>query len=113
MTLADDKGQWLLAAQQQAACELPISVVGESGVERLVIDRTFIDTNGDRWVIDYKTSSHEGGGLEAFLESEVARYREQLQRYRTAMEKMHPDEHIRIALYFPLLSVFREIDSSP
>jgi len=112
MTMADDTGQWLLAAQQQAACELPLSVVGERGVERLVIDRTFVDASGDRWVIDYKTSSHEGGGLESFLDSEVARYREQLQRYRAAIEKIYTDENVRIALYFPLLGVFREIKNA-
>ena len=45
-------------------------------LRNVVIDRCFIDADGTRWVIDYKTSSHEGGGREEFLASELARYAE-------------------------------------
>ena len=34
-----------------------------------MIDRTFIDEAGVRWIIDYKTSDHEGSDLENFFES--------------------------------------------
>ena len=47
----------------------------------MVFDRSFIDDAGVRWVIDYKTSQHLGGGLEEFLDREVERYRRQLERY--------------------------------
>ena len=47
----------------------------------MVFDRSFVDDQGVRWVIDYKTSRHVGGGLEEFLDREVERYRPQLQRY--------------------------------
>ena len=50
-----------------------------------MIDRTFIDENGVRWIIDYKTSAHEGSDLENFLEQEKERYREQLERYARLM----------------------------
>ena len=46
-----------------------------------VIDRTFVDADGTRWVVDFKTSPHEGGDLEGFLDAEVKRYAAQLQRY--------------------------------
>ena len=45
-----------------------------------VIDRTFV-ADGIRWVVDFKTSPHEGGDREAFLDSEVVRYTPQLTRY--------------------------------
>ena len=45
-----------------------------------VIDRTFV-TDGMRWVVDFKTSPHEGGDLDAFLDSEAQRYEAQLRRY--------------------------------
>jgi len=73
----------------------------------MVLDRTFID-NGTRWIIDYKTSSHGGGGLESFLENEAQRYRDQLQRYRKAMA-LTETRPIRTALYFPLLDRFKEV----
>ena len=32
------------------------------------IDRNFVDQDGTRWIIDYKTSRHEEEDLEAALE---------------------------------------------
>ena len=68
---------------------------------RAVFDRSFIDERGVRWVIDYKTSRHSGGGREQFLDREVERYRPQLERYACWRERLGP-EPVRVALYFPL-----------
>jgi hypothetical protein len=70
----------------------------------LVIDRVFEDAQGRRWIVDYKTSSHEGADVERFLADEEARYREQLERYATALAA--PDA--KRCLYFPLLRAARE-----
>jgi len=70
----------------------------------LKLDRMFVD-DGVRWIIDYKTSTHGGGDLEGFLESEMDRYRDQLDRYRAAMA-LTSEQPIRTALYFPLLDRF-------
>ena len=78
----------------------------ESAV-RAVFDRSFIDEQGIRWVIDYKTSQHIGGGLEEFLDREVERYRAQLQRYGMLAKRMGP-EPVRLGLYFPLMQAWRE-----
>jgi ATP-dependent exoDNAse (exonuclease V) beta subunit len=74
----------------------------------VVIDRTFIDSDGTRWVIDFKTSRHEGGGLDAFLEEEMVRYRAQLETY-VALAREIDTAPVRAGLYFPLLDVFREL----
>ena len=60
-----------------------------------------------RWVVDYKTSPHEGGGLEEFLDREQLRYRAQLQRYAALARRLGP-EPVRVALYFPLQRGWRE-----
>ncbi len=73
-----------------------------------MIDRSFIDRDGTRWVIDFKTSRHEGGGLETFLEQELTRYRSQLETY-VALARGVGAEPVRAGLYFPLLDVFREL----
>ena len=73
----------------------------------VVIDRTFVDEAGVRWVVDYKTSSHEGAGLDQFLDSERERYAPQLGRYAELMRRLG-DEPLRVGLYFPLLSAWRE-----
>jgi hypothetical protein len=46
------------------------------------IDRTLVDGDGVPWIVDYRTSSHEGADVEAFLDTEWERYRDQLELYR-------------------------------
>ena len=66
---------------------------------QLVIDRSFADAEGKRWIVDYKTSSCEGADKEGFLDREQARYRSQLERYA----QMHRAIDIHLGLDFPLL----------
>ena len=72
----------------------------------MLIDRTFIDREGTRWVVDYKSSQHEGGALEVFLAQEQERYRPQLERYTLLARGLGP-EPVRAALYFPLIGAWR------
>jgi ATP-dependent helicase/nuclease subunit A len=107
-TLEDERGRWLLdASHGSAQSELALTGVVDSGLVSIVIDRTFVDATGVRWIVDYKTSSHEGAGLEEFLDNERERYRGQLERYARLMQAL-ADEPIRLGLYFPLLSAWRE-----
>lgn len=109
-TLAHDRGQWLLDARHRdAATELALTGRVGNEIVSVVIDRTFIDAAGTRWIVDYKTSRHEGAGLEAFLDSEQERYRPQLERY-AALVRALGSEPLRLGLYFPMLSAWREIE---
>ena len=84
-TLADPKGRWIMSSEHSQACsELPLTVCDGELFREIVIDRTFVAADGCRWIIDYKTSTHEGGDLNAFLRIEADRHREQLRRYRDA-----------------------------
>jgi ATP-dependent exoDNAse (exonuclease V) beta subunit len=103
--LADERGRWILSPHAEGASELRLTVVERGIVEHVVLDRSFVDA-GIRWVIDYKTSRHEGGDTETFLDEEVTRYRPQLERYAQALT--HIDSRpIRLGLYFPLQRSFR------
>ena len=73
---------------------------------RVALDRTFIEI-AVRWVVDYKTGTHEGGDLEAFLDREQERYRKQLEQY-AALMKMLDGRPVKLGLYFPLLRGWRE-----
>lgn len=107
-TLADARGRWLFAPEHRAVhSELALSGTIDGVLANAVIDRTFIDARGVRWIVDFKTSTHEGGALDAFLDNEVVRYREQLARYATLMAGLGP-EPLRLGLYFPLLGGWRE-----
>ena len=106
-TLADPKGRWILSRHSEDECELPITGFIGGSLYETVIDRTFVDEAGVRWIIDYKTGSHEGGGLEKFLDTEKERYQDQLERYARLMIQ-RDSRPVRLALYFPLLGGWRE-----
>jgi len=106
-TLRDPRGRWVLENHAGAASELPIAGLLDGNLCEAVIDRTFIDENGVRWIVDYKTSAHEGADLENFLEKEKERYRDQLERYARLLVQRE-DRPIRLGLYFPLLGEWRE-----
>ena len=55
----------------------------------------------------FKTSVHEGGGLDEFLDNELRRYRTQLERYAVLLSAMD-ERPVRLGLYFPLLGGWRE-----
>ena len=103
--LADPRGQWLLGPQQDAKNEYRLTAVIAGERRKLVIDRSFTDREGRRWIVDYKTSGHEGTNLEGFLDQEQGRYRAQLQRYAQALVQ---GEAAMLGLYFPLLAGWRE-----
>jgi ATP-dependent helicase/nuclease subunit A len=103
----DSRGRWILkSGYHDDFREHALSGHDLGQVARVVFDRSFID-DGVRWVIDYKTSQHLGGGLEQFLDSEVERYRPQLERYARLARRMGP-QPVRLALYFPLMRAWRE-----
>ena len=102
--LEDDWGRWVLAPHPEAESELRVAAWTGETVERLIIDRTFV-AEGTRWIVDYKTSTHEGANLDGFIRSEVERYQGQLQRYAAAMRQVDK-RPIKVALYFPLPARF-------
>ena len=61
--------------------ELALTAMIDGAAQSLRIDRTFVDGQGVRWIVDWKTSAHEGGDADAFLDNELERYRGQLERY--------------------------------
>lgn len=106
-TLNDKRGRWLLAAHPDAQAELKLTGLNGTQLLNIVIDRTFIDAAGVRWVIDYKTSAHTGSGIEQFLNNEQERYRPQLERYAEFLSALG-HKNICMGLYFPLLGGWRE-----
>ena len=103
-TLEDPRGRWLLGPQPGARNEYRLSALVGGERRRLVIDRMFVDAGGRSWVVDYKTSTHQGADLESFLAAEQTRYSEQLQRYASVAV----NGEAMLGLYFPVLGGWRE-----
>ncbi len=108
-TLADPRGRWLLSNRhREARSEWRLTGLHAGRVVNVIIDRMLVDEHGERWIVDFKTSVHEGGSLDAFIDAEVQRYRGQLERYAALVSGLDGGA-ARKALYFPLLGVFREL----
>ncbi len=79
--IADPKGRWILGTHPEAKSEYRVRTRDRS----YVIDRMIRDANGTRWVVDFKTSRHEGADIEGFLDQEQERYAAQLDAYAAAL----------------------------
>lgn len=107
-TLADPRGRWLFdPGHADAHSEFAVTEWRDGAFVHRVLDRTFVDADGTRWIVDFKLSRHEGAGVDAFLDNERARYQAQLDTYAGAMRSLD-GRPIRLGLYFPLLAAWRE-----
>jgi ATP-dependent exoDNAse (exonuclease V) beta subunit len=106
-TLQDPRGQWILQAHLEAQTELQLTALIDNKIKAIIIDRTFIDESGIRWVIDYKTAAFAGENEEQFLQEAQEKYSQQLVDYATALRAIDT-RPIRLGLYFPMLPAWRE-----
>jgi ATP-dependent helicase/nuclease subunit A len=83
----DPTAQWILASHTDAKSEFALS----TSHQRIIIDRTFVDENNVRWIIDYKITSHVSKEL----------YQSQLETYAKILSQMEK-RSIKLGLYFPL-----------
>jgi ATP-dependent exoDNAse (exonuclease V) beta subunit len=102
--ISDERGRWVLGPYPEARSEHRIRVTGAAGANTYIVDRVFRTADGVRWIVDYKTSRHEGADREAFLDSERERYRGQLEAYAWALAQ----GDATLGLYFPLLAAWRQ-----
>jgi ATP-dependent helicase/nuclease subunit A len=105
--LTDARGQWILANHHEAQTEFALTVVINNKPEQLKIDKTFVDDNNNRWIIDYKTTPFSGDDLEIFLTTEQEKYAEKMQHYYQAMRTLD-EKPIHLGLYFPMVPAWRE-----
>jgi ATP-dependent exoDNAse (exonuclease V) beta subunit len=103
-TLTDERGRWLLGVHADAKSEYRMRIAVNGAVYSCIMDRIFRDEAGVRWIVDFKTSGHEGADVAVFLDRERERYAGQLARYARALG----ETSTMLGLYFPLLSGWRE-----
>ena len=101
LTLKDQRGRWLLGKHKDAASELAITTKINNKFENYIVDRTFIDENEIRWIIDYKTSEPS--------QQNIDEYKSKLHQYKKAMLGFDPARKIKLGLYFPMFSAWIEV----
>ncbi|MES2623919.1 MAG: UvrD-helicase domain-containing protein [Pseudomonadota bacterium] len=90
-------------------CELALSDFSTGFRRDFVIDRTFVDAKGERWIIDYKSARPQSGqSLETFCNEQSALYRPQLENYRRLLAE--PAQPVRLALFFTAIAHLHLLD---
>ena len=100
--LEDETGRWILTAHEDSHSEYPLTGHIDNRYVNKILDRTFIDEEGVRWIIDYKTGEHQGADLEHYFEEEKNRYGPQLDQYEELLKLRGESRPIKKALYYPL-----------
>ncbi len=109
----DDNAKFIFAQHRLAQNEYTLSTLESGMVQRYRLDRTFVDDNDVRWIIDYKTTVTQNDDVEAFVDEQIElRHRQQLEKYGELMSQIE-SRPIKLALYFPLLKQFRSWDFEP
>jgi ATP-dependent exoDNAse (exonuclease V) beta subunit len=102
----DTRGTWLLMHlnNSQARYEYNISSWEQEEIKQWVLDVTFIDDLGTRWIIDYKTATptDTDEALASFLQTQQENYKQQLENYAAQLMKIDP-RPTRLGLYLPLV----------
>lgn len=84
---SDPVAKWILSSHREAKSEYKLSTKDK----QVVIDRTFVDENDRRWIIDYKITE----------EVSIEPYRRQLENYAKILREID-SRPIYLGLYFPL-----------
>ncbi len=105
---SDARADWIFSHRHTGIkAEWPLTGVIDNAFTSIIIDRSFIDDCGTRWIIDFKSSRHEDSDTEHFLDQEQQRYQQQMERYARVVALL--EEHdIKLGLYFPMLKGWRE-----
>ncbi len=97
--VSDPNGRWILSdSHDHAQSEAPFSALIDGTVRNIVVDRTFVDAEGIRWIVDYKTAMlnvSDEKNLEQFVRQ---RYHEQLSLYARILQGID-DRPVRCAVY--------------
>jgi len=108
-----ERGRWIFNPEHQDIhAEYPLSYLVQDRLVSCVIDRTFVDSFGIRWIIDFKTNITPIENMEAFLHREKQLHQAQLEHYASLMRKAD-NRPICLGLYFPLQRAWIEWEFVP
>ena len=105
--LEDPEGRWILFGDHEdSGFERSYTAIRDGQQTEVILDRTLIDSNGTRWIIDYKTAER-GPDTADLLQVRDEGYERQLRLYAETVSATEP-RPIRAALYFTNVPVLVE-----
>ena len=111
--IEDSHNNWIFDKQlKDSSTELEISRQSQNYVEDFVIDRSFIDDSGNRWIIDYKTASRNADEeVDSFIARQLDQHSSQLENYRELFLQME-DRPAKTALYLSSIPALVEFNNN-
>lgn len=102
---------WIFdSALQDSEAELRLSSHENGRIRNFVVDRSFIDSEGTRWIIDYKSAPRDPKQSEQdFISSQIQLHSPQLRHYRKLFATME-SAPIKTALYLTSISKLVELE---
>ena len=112
-TLSSRELGWIFDhSQTESVAEYELQSKGTDVIQNHVIDRSFIDLEGIRWIIDYKSTKKPDHTTEnQFIVKQVALYQSQLQRYRNLF-RTEQNKGVKTALLFTNIPRLVEVETS-
>ena len=108
----DQAAHFLFTTREEQNNEYTLAAFEQGVVNRYRIDRTFVDEQNVRWIVDYKSTDTMNPQADAFVDEQVAtRHKQQLDKYGALMSQVD-QRQIKLAVYFPLLGQLRSWDYS-
>ncbi len=100
----DPLADWIFSPlNTDVRTEWSLTGVHQGEIRHIVLDRCFVDPDGVRWIVDFKSSRHEDRQtLDTFLDQERERYQAAMTRYRDLLSALE-GRPVRTALYYPVL----------
>ena len=100
-TLSDMRGRWILSHKNNQDTKYPITTVIKGNIKNFIIDHTFIDEEGVRWIIDYEFEKPNEKSLDLFLQEQYTLHETKLYQYAKVLCEVDT-RPTKLGLYFPL-----------
>ena len=112
LAIESEVGRWILDSSHEGSdSEASYAMANGNASSVRVVDRTFIDEDGYRWVIDYKTSIIPDN-RDIPLSVKALAYQEQLIQYAEIFEGLDDNVPVKAAIYFSDVPELVSVDIS-